>query len=344
MSLRQTLKLSREEYEKEQKEQEKVDVYGNKDPSKYVPYPKSPAIVPKAKKRKTQNSEQNEDPEVKEFERLIQCHEVAKEIFFNPETGLLNLDSSDKSTQGLLKKKLDRNDFETIRSFYDNTIKTSIPQMLEWGESEKDPRRRGYFCLKRAGGTERFFKEGIQMNPVYFSGERADKINRKTYNKSFVDYVLDEGQNRNDKAFLGVLKKLIQFVHDKVERKYRGYVTLENLVAMQPNLHKEAEHLPLHYDTPRNDGFGVIIVTICMRGQGDIIIVDDGDRGEVISKKFKFNIKEGELYVLSGHARNKCLHGVLCRGYGHRESLNLRFGLHTKKFAFEEVDQHWPWE
>ena len=102
--------------------------------------------------------------------------------------------------------------------------------------------------------------------------------------------------------------------------------------------------MPLHYDTPRNDGFGVIIVTICMRGQGDIIIVDDGDRGEVISKKFKFNIKEGELYVLSGHARNKCLHGVLCQGYGHRESLNLRFGLHTKKFAFEEVDQHWPWE
>ena len=83
MSLRQTLKLSREEYEKEQKEQEKVDVYGNKDPSKYVPYPKSPAIVPKAKKRKTQNSEQNEDPEVKEVERLINARS-SKRNFFQP--------------------------------------------------------------------------------------------------------------------------------------------------------------------------------------------------------------------------------------------------------------------
>ena len=119
---------------------------------------------------------------------MIKCHQVAKEIYFNSETGLLSLDSSDKSTQGLLKKKLDRTDFETILSFYDNTIKPSIPQMLEWGESEKDPRRRGYFCLKRAGGTERFFKEGIQMNPVYFSGEKANKINSKTYNKSFEDY------------------------------------------------------------------------------------------------------------------------------------------------------------
>ena len=99
----------------------------------------------------------------------------------------------------------------------------------------------------------------------------------------------------------------VQFVHDKVERKYRAYVTLENLVAMQPNLHHETEHLPLHYDTPRNDGFGVVIVTVCMNGQGDIVIVDDGDKGETISKKFKFNMKVIEHEIRLSVAMLLCM-------------------------------------
>ena len=48
-----------------------------------MPYPNSPVIVPKTKKRKTRDRKLNEDPEVKEFERLIKCHQVAKEIYFN---------------------------------------------------------------------------------------------------------------------------------------------------------------------------------------------------------------------------------------------------------------------
>ena len=147
--------------------------------------------------------------------------------------------------------------------------------------------------MKRAGGTDRLLMEGIKMNPVTFSGNKAINIHRKTYNKSFIDYAFDEENNQTDQEILNVLQKIVQFVHDKVERKYRAYVTLENLVAMQPNLHHETEHLPLHYDTPRNDGFGVVIVTVCMNGLGDIVIVDDGDKGETISKKFKFRLLDG---------------------------------------------------
>ena len=36
--------------------------------------------------------------------------------------------------------------------------------MMEWGESEKDPRRRGYLCMKRAGGTDRLLMEGIKID------------------------------------------------------------------------------------------------------------------------------------------------------------------------------------
>lgn len=367
MSLRHALKQSKEEYEKKQQELQQFAIYGTKNPNLYMVHPDEQKHSPPSSslpsstgtkkrhssyvnqngdgvKRRKKNQQNKTDAETAEFTRLVACHKEAKELFFNSETGVLNIDSQDKSAQGLIKKQIDKNDFKILLSFYNEILKPAIPHMMEWGESDKDPRRRGYMCLRRAGGTDRLLNEGIRMNPLYFVGNKAININRKTYNKSFVDYALDEHNDEKDMQILNVLTKIIQFVHDKVERKYRAYVTIDNLVAMQPNLHGEAEHLPLHYDTPRNDGFGVVIVTICMKGQGDIVVVDDGDRGETISKKFKFNIKQSELYVLSGHSRNKCLHGVLCKGYGHRESLNLRFGLHTKKFAFEEIDQHWPWE
>ena len=127
-----------------------------------------------------------------------------------------------------------------------------------------------------------------------------------------------------------------------MERKYRLYVSLENLVALQPNLHNETQHLPLHYDTPRHEGFGVVIVTVGMAGFADIIIVDDGDAGQS-SKYYRFPVKAGDLYILSGNARNKCLHGVLSQNCKYRESLNFALGS-FKQFAASEIDRHWPWE
>ena len=57
-----------------------------------------------------------------------------------------------------------------------------------------------------------------------------------------------------------------------------------------------------------------------------------------------FPLQVGDCYVLSGDARNVCDHGVLCgssrRSAGAdepRESMNLRFGLHTPAFANKEV-------
>ena len=51
------------------------------------------------------------------------------------------------------------------------------------------------------------------------------------------------------------------------------------------------------------------------------------------------HLATGDAYVLSGDARNVCDHGVLClppdgrRGASEesRESLNLRFGLHSQR-------------
>ena len=36
------------------------------------------------------------------------------------------------------------------------------------------------------------------------------------------------------------------------------------LCAQQPNLHNNATSLPLHYDSPLHDGYGVIIITLVL--------------------------------------------------------------------------------
>lgn len=45
-----------------------------------------------------------------------------------------------------------------------------------------------------------------------------------------------------------------------------------------------------------------------------IVIADEGSAEEP-SQSWHFPLRKGEAYVLSGYARNKCLHGVLANGW-----------------------------
>ena len=45
--------------------------------------------------------------------------------------------------------------------------------------------------------------------------------------------------------------------------------------------------------------------------------------------EWHFPLLAGQAYALSGDARNVCIHGVVADGE-QRQSLNLRFGLHTR--------------
>jgi len=175
-----------------------------------------------------------------------------------------------------------------------------------------------------------------------------------------------------------LLAQLRAFVKNPVLLKYLHY---SQLIAAQPNLHSGRHLLPHHVDHPTSDGFGIIIVTIAIRGNAHIMLEtkpkpsrsktnskSDGSRSLSISpsaKKTKlsepdeasfsqstnsqavFTLKEGDAYMLSGVARNECVHGVLAHegNYsGHRESLNLRFGLHGREShdpPAEDVLKHW---
>ena len=77
-------------------------------------------------------------------------------------------------------------------------------------------------------------------------------------------------------------------------------------------------------------------------------LVGGGCSGGGSSEECYFRLREGELYALSGDARNASLHGVLAEdGSEARESLNLRFGLHSARpedefSAWREVESAWP--
>ena len=98
-----------------------------------------------------------------------------------------------------------------------------------------------------------------------------------------------------------------------------------------------------YLDEPLNDGFGVVIVTLAIRGAAKILLRSASSP----AKERWFRLSSGQGYALSGDARNAWLHGVLAEdGSEERESLNLRFGLHdadpeAEFSAWREVERRW---
>ena len=120
------------------------------------------------------------------------------------------------------------------------------------------------------------------------------------------------------------------------------------IIAYQPNLHRGARFLKPHMDQPLHEGFGKMIVTVAIRGGGATIVLLDKDEngttedGDKYQLSWRFHLCEGEAYILTGRARNLCLHGVIADDpLGVRESLNLRFGIHSVAEAKAQIFDHW---
>ena len=53
--------------------------------------------------------------------------------------------------------------------------------------------------------------------------------------------------------------------------KYRAVLAPAQLVAATPNLHNGRAYLRPHLDEPLHDGFGIVIVTVAIRGDATIL-------------------------------------------------------------------------
>lgn len=343
--------------------------------------------------------------------------------------------------------KLSQNAIRTFKQL-NTRICSNLEKMIYWSSYSDDRRERGYCILsnsKQWNSIEKLTAEELLFTDEGLPEEEARLIHQQVLDKSFVALELFEEERESVEELINHTREILNTYRNQLKPYELGAVTIENLVAIQPNLHNGERYLPLHLDCPRNDGFGIVIVTVSVEGSADVVIVDEGDpvhraanqatnlpqateweqqhnsivgrprkrlkqgsypsqfdftgnqethlnealsycsrkkrRGnncssgtnaadaegtdvkgsvgtsnDVCSSRrcWTYPVHEGEMYVLSGHSRNKCAHGVVAfkgsRGKGRigarqcafqRQSLNFRFGIHTKEQAWEDIDQHW---
>ena len=221
-------------------------------------------------------------------------------------------------------------DAEALRAVHES-VKAAIAAPIPWagGSDEHDVRWRGYGLLpgarRRLGRCLRFHS---------FETETAEKRRDEEARNwaSCVDYAPDAAARR-------ALENVASAAAAAVGPAYAADVAAATLLAVQPNVHAGSRHLPPHLDWPRNDGFGVVIVTAAVKG-GATVVLRDGGSATAAPREWRFEVPEGHAYALSGDARNLCTHGLFTDARD-RESLNLRFNLHTHKRACDEIYAHW---
>lgn len=235
-----------------------------------------------------------------------------------------------KAPAGLACWPLAPGDLEELRRVHDH-VKRSIDTPIPWagGSDERDTRWRGYGLL---GDGRTRLRRAIRFHSFETAGaaKRVEESDRNW--ASCVDYAPDA-------AAAAALARVAAAAARALPRPYDAEATYGNLVAVQPNVHAGARHLPCHLDWPRNDGFGVVIVTVAVKCAATVLLRDDGDDGAP-PREWRVEVPEGHCYALSGDARNVCVHGLFCDD-GNRESMNLRFGLHTQKRAKDEIYARW---
>ena len=247
------------------------------------------------------------------------------------------------SMAGLGLCTLSSTDFAILTQLHKRIKDTAQGKWTSWSGNPTDPRRRAFGFLP---GTLGYSKEirttYLDLSTPWQSSEANDQ-ERPSNERAMV--ILPDHQSRkknskcnyeNDDDIVNNNTDLpMEDIRDAVNRlcdALRPFVTddasrnvlrFDMLIAAQPNLHCGRHLLPSHVDHPRKDGFGICIVTIAMVGHANILLQS------LVQDKRTLRVQQGQAYIMSGPVRNQCSHGVLADvEYPHRESLNLRFGLH----------------
>ena len=176
-------------------------------------------------------------------------------------------------------------------------------KLTPWaGVGESDKRKRGYAFLPHSYGhfgKTHLKKAGITFHAAEKKGTAAKNDENANWSSCFRIKEADMLPK-----YISALDTLINRVAKLIPAKYRSIVKIEQLQAIQPNLHNGLDHLPAHIDSPLHDGFGIVIVTVCVHQDGQILMLSNKSK-----KSWIFDVFEGDTYVLAGDSRNICDHG-----------------------------------
>ena len=173
----------------------------------------------------------------------------AKLLGFDPKGRVLPTEKSNKSQlyfpSGLCRFRLSPSDLSKLQSLHRVIVRllSKGNRLTPWaGVAQSDSRKRGYAFLPAKYGN--FGKIALCNAGVHFHA--AEKL--------YHEAKKDEKANWNSCARLtqedftddhvDVLQTLISTLHDIIPIKYRPCISMDKLVALQPNLHDGLDHLP----------------------------------------------------------------------------------------------------
>jgi len=243
--------------------------------------------------------------------------------------------------RGLARIDLDVDDMRVLNELHTTILKRlDDGRLAGWGGvGDHSGRQRGYGYLPGLRLAESHYKEGsITMREYTGAEAEADACANRNACVMLDETDLPDGLN-------DALANVTRTLGAALPPEYASILQPAHLVAAQPNLHRGRAYLRPHLDEPLHDGFGIVIVTVAVRGDASILLTSR-PWDAACREEYFFGLRQGQAYALASDARNICLHGVLA-DTPERESLNLRFGLHAASkegpfSAWEEVERHWP--
>jgi len=222
---------------------------------------------------------------------------------------------------GLAKAVVPAEDHEIFVRLHDTIVERHRKTMAGWGGVDDSSGRQRCYGYFRNPAAEALHARSHSMRELAGGRAAEDREANRRASSLLEPDDLPEGLD-------AALDRLCACLAPQIAAASRSALSPARLVAAQPNLHNGRRYLRPHLDEPLHDGFGVVIVTVAVRGSATVLLQTDG----AARQRLCFRLESGgrEAYALSGAARDACLHGVLADEGGEpRCSLNLRFGLHS---------------
>ena len=304
---------------------------------------------------------------------LREVEKYSRYVHFDSETGRPTPACFDERIKGIVKKKLPTETVHKLTKIHDY-IKNNVDSddMVPWSGINDGDRKLRAFAFMGNKSRQRLIDGGVRLYAAEKEGDDAvedEKANNKAVcilnigddddnghknetNNKDSDEDNKESEKKNNTAdedqpldFVSITKEVVEAINPDAAGLDPKFVCYEELIAYQINLHNGVRYLPAHLDFPLHEGFGKAICTVAIKGKATVMLI--GNETETIGGNdvgqpaWRFTLEQGECYIMSDMARNKCLHAVVTDNANNtRESLNLRFGLHTKEEA-DEITKFW---
>ena len=210
--------------------------------------------------------------EEEQLEELLCYMRRAEELKFDEEG---RVKTKHLLLEGLVKFRLQQYELEQLRDV-NRTIITEIQKngtMAPWVGVGGDSLRLRAFGFLNQRSRDRIDQLGIRLHDSEMVGEEAkvDEMANKT-----ASMVLEGAMQ--EKAGVAA-SKVIELLRKALPSE-KDVISLNELVAFQPNLHNGAAFLKAHLDYPRHEGFGKVIATVAIEQSATVILLGPPIKGK----------------------------------------------------------------